>query len=229
MQELGVEIRLTEGLGGRHVALVFKVDDKDEPTLCHLLWHQWIVSEPASDKHPWIQCALGSSTRRVIAGYCKSIAARIKQDKPKINFGFDGPLRCFNKDGRYIPLKDGEGLTCATFVLEIFANRGVNLLNLQQWPADRPEDKAWQLAIIEELGRTRATLMQKGRTAEADAVGRHINALEKKQGATRCRPEEVAAGVQNVPTPMAFADAEPLGQALLAELQANAATQQRLS
>lgn len=219
LQELGVELVATDSSDGRHIAVVFRVDEKDQPMLCHLRWHHWLAHEPSSGKSPWLQSQLGTSTRRTVAGLCKSVASRIEAGNPKVNFGFSVDLKCFNKDGRYLPQDDGKGLTCATFVLEIFARRtGIRLLDLQAWPTHRAGDDAWKQTILAELAKTENHLRQKGEHNAAAAVQRHIVGLKNNSDTPRYRPEEVAAGTQYTPTPMPYKKAEEEGGKILEEL-----------
>ncbi len=102
--------------------------------------------------------------------------------------------------------EDGRGLTCATFVLAMFASHGIPLLQLSEWP-DREEDRAWQEYIV-------GVLRKNG------ADEKHVNAVNEqvKRGCARYRPEEVAAAGAAPDLPVGFAYAEELGKRIVVRL-----------
>jgi hypothetical protein len=113
----------------------------------------------------------------------------------------------FSADGSCEVL-DGLGLTCATFVLAVFASRGIPLVRLDEWQA-RSEDVIWQDKIISDLRSWR-----KG-DPEVEA---HAAALQGERGCVRYRPEEVmAAGIASE-LPIGYEFGEEMGRRIAAKL-----------
>lgn len=196
----------TDPPDGRHVALVFKLDDADPPRRCHVLWHHKLGGEVSSGRHPWVQSPLGKSRKRLIANICDSIVRRIEANNPKVNFGFSFDLKCFDSSGRFQSAVAGQGFTCATFVLEVFRRGGVRLLQSWQY---RDGDKAWQGKVIAEL---------EGQKADPN----HVEALKKltsENEVFRIRPEEACAAAAYAPPPLNFDDGQRLGQEFLRILE----------
>ena len=83
--------------------------------------------------------------------------------------------------------ESASGLTCATFVLAVFASEGYNLINTTEWP-HRPEDEEWHKSIIDTLIYFKA---------EAE----HIANVLSEKGCARFRPEEVSLSCAYTPLP----------------------------
>ncbi len=115
----------------------------------------------------------------------------------------------FEESGRLV-LGAGElGLTCAAFVLLIFRNAGVELLDCATWTQRSPE----RTAADEEAQRRLVVMLHRENSAHADAVAAEVGCL-------RFRPEEVAAASAHRPHPVDYARVEALGQLLIAALRA---------
>jgi len=85
----------------------------------------------------------------------------------------------FGPDGSLLQTGLGEGLTCATFVLAVFADYGLPLVDTNKWPG-RLSDKKWKETILQVIAKS--------------APAPHVEAQRPfVSGAARFRPEEVAA------------------------------------
>lgn len=79
----------------------------------------------------------------------------------------------------------GQGLTCATLVLEVLKRHGFELIDRRSWPLTE-ENKGWQISTIDKLSRTRPASIDNF-LAQVEFIGK----------VPRIRPEEAigAAGV----------------------------------
>lgn len=90
---------------------------------------------------------------------------------------------------------NGEGLTCATFVLAVFQDFGFCLMKYDEWPK-RASDKAFHTDMFLTLIRSPANPSQE-----------HLDSVRKNIDCVRYRPiEVVAAGTSRHP-PLGFDDA----------------------
>ena len=183
----------------RHVGLIYRLDDSI-PRLCHLAWHFKLEDEPLPTDYCWGTSGLDPVNKTVMAAY----VALLQQNANEVPYGIDFYSDIyFDDNGRYIAQPIGRGLTCATFILAVFARNGFNLVESDGWP-ERPDDVEWQQQIISALTRC--------------ASPEHIDAIKQNVGAKRFRPEEVAAGVISETIPLEFSAAHALAQEILQDL-----------
>jgi hypothetical protein len=142
---------------------------------------------------------LDEINRRTVVGLCRLIAGR----STKIPFGFTYNGVYFTGAGDYISHGAGHGLTCATFVMAVFATYNIPILKIDEWPK-RPDDPGWQLGQVGHLQRRHGPFV-------ADAAAQFI-------GEPRYRPEEVAAGTISREKPLTFAKAVALGRRISRDL-----------
>jgi len=136
----------------------------------------------------------------VVAGLCRLIWARFQKTKRfpyglKFNASFDA-------DGR-LQLREGRGLTCATFVLAVFASAGITVVNERDWPVRKDDDEAFL------------------RDAERFASSELLAALREEiaKGCQRFRPEEVLGAFACV-IPAEFVAARTAADRLVGRLDA---------
>ena len=144
---------------------------------------------------------LSDENRMVISAFLQSM----EEEHPDIPYGFGIDGQCFDEDGNFVTPPPGEGLTCATFVVEVLRQQGFDILVEDSWPI-RAEDEAWRAAIIQQLELS----------GSADAP--HIAALAAKPTTTRVRPDEVAAACLNSPIPNEFASIVALAEDIYAQV-----------
>lgn len=141
----------------------------------------------------------------VIAARCRRIASR----KEAIPYGFSYSKTRFSPEGT---IKIGEkevGLTCATFILSVFASCGIEILQTNKWPS-RKEDENWQSDIIGIF----KCLSKKGLISEE-----HIQNIEKETEWSRYRPEEVTGGSTHSTLPSPFEYALKIGDFIRSNLE----------
>lgn len=102
----------------------------------------------------------------------------------------------FDANGRYTAPRGSDGLTCATFISEIFRAVGLPLVQLDTWEA-RDQDLVWGNDVC-------ALLKHRG-----GASDEHIEAVRSSINGLRLRPEELAfsADLPSLARPVAFAEA----------------------
>lgn len=171
-------IGIAHGAFGSHAGIAFN-SVKDGLQMLHLRWHHELVSDAFPTENCWIVCKLDLPT--VLAIQVVSMVRSVAKKLPAINYAVDsiGGKGSFDKNGIYKPPKGSQGLTCASFVTEIFRACRVPLLKEETWPAT-DENKAWAADVI-------ALMRRKGLSPD------HIAAVEKSVNGIRIHPNEVGA------------------------------------
>jgi len=192
----------------RHIGIIYKNSDDPEvgTNLLDLGWHYILSSGPVGPEYLWIAPAIEPELAYVLAGLCKKVAEKYALPRRGIAYAlrYDGDGLDI-KTGEFMD-RNGHGLTCATFVLAMFASHGIPLLQLSEWP-ERKDDQAWQEDIV-------GVLRKRG------VNEKHVNAVNEqvKRGCARYRPEEVAAAGAAPSLPIGFTYAEELGKRIVEKL-----------
>jgi hypothetical protein len=178
---------------------VLYLDASDEVNFLHLAWHRELRSDTPSPNLCWIELALPRDRALSVAARCRQVWRR--HGTSGLPYAFKYVQTVFTGTGD-LALGAGEyGLTCATFVMAIFASVGSPLLIPTQWPL-REQDRLWHAKIIDALTRR--------------ASREHLDAVRTEVGSARFQPTEVAAcssypGLVDAPAPFAYAEvAAPL-------------------
>jgi hypothetical protein len=204
LRYIGVAIRQFEATGQKHIGVVYRHDTLGA-RFCHFLGHctLHITDDPPIRNYLWDRCHSiddDDVTGRVMAALIASI-----KGGDRVPYGFVNDTQPFANNGTFVEMEIGKGLTCASFVLTIFHQSGIDLLDTQAWQI-RADDIEWQTRVVHDLRRD-------GYTDHADAAEQYI-------GAFRFRPEEVAAAAAHESPPIGFEDAVKLANAILADLAA---------
>lgn len=190
---LGIAIRRVSA-NQWHTGVVYVVNGTAK--LRHLCGHLTLRDELAEDgRYLWIDvAALGSINKRLMA----LRLARAGQDKVPYGVGF-------LEDGRYLDKKTllycktepGMGLTCATYVMEIFHTFGYKPFVFSEWTADGADVK-WQAdALNDNLYNN---------PSDAD----HFEAEHQNIGSPRFHPQHVTGAGHPSKWPISRVDAEAL-------------------
>lgn len=178
----------------RHVGLIYCVDDQ-EPMLCDLAWHYRLRYEPPEIQPRWARSRLFWRTVSLHEANKRLLVAVLEEQRiygSEIPYGFDVVSPCFTPEGIYVPQPPGKGLTCVTFIIEIYKLKSLPLLIEETWPP-RPDDVAWQNWIIEQL-------------EEGGASVDHIEAIKNDIGVLRIRPEEAVSAVISDDSPVTYGE-----------------------
>lgn len=186
----------------QHVGLLYRRNTSVR--MLHLAFHFDLRDQEPDSRLLWIRPSLHRSRARSLAAQCRLIAHTYADGQ--VPYGFRYANSYFERGtGNLILDKEASGLTCATFVLAVFASSGVRLISTEDWPL-RPEDSEWQRKIL--------SLMREG-GAEAQT----IMAAESQIGSARFRPDEVAAASALRFLPAGFRRVSAAARIVAAEVQ----------
>ena len=165
-------------MGAGHIGIAFH-SAKDGPQVLHLAWHLRLEVEgiPRDLRTCWAAFPLSlppSASKQVVA-VTRSIARR----NASIGYGinFLASQNSFGQNGNYSPPKGSNGLTCASFVLEVLRAGMVNLVKLATWRSD-PLNAQWGEQVCAALSWA--------------APPDHVEAVRRDISGMRLRPAEVA-------------------------------------
>lgn len=175
-------IMIGPGAFGSHVGILF-VDSDDKPIFLHLASHKKLKADNV-ETNPyagfvWIQSNFHPTLRKVMAGVCQ----HCRDTNPEISYSLMYTGEYFvDSEGFEIKCDaPGDGLSCATFVLEIFRKRAFEVLKLEEWPLFKDSE------LLDRLGK----YLEEHTTASAE----HIQAIKNSVGTfPRLEPQHVAAG-----------------------------------
>jgi len=196
VERLGLAIHQTEL--GYHSGILYI--ENGQARVLHLAFHHMLRDELASSPFRWTQISLDLDNKIVLA----ALVARIANKHPAIPYAFNSDGVCFDKaTGDLLQCPAGRGLTCATFILAVFALFGHPILEGSTWEV-RPEDVTWQQAILAML--------------EGRSDPEHCEAVNADRNAPRYRPDEVVGGATHDDWPVPFATALALAEQIRADL-----------
>lgn len=207
----GILIAQTEG-DGRHTGIVYR-DEDEQLQLLHLAFHKLLLKEPFqsfkyANKCLTVLTSLAPEQIIFLSGMCEVIHKKNAGNIPYgISFTKD---RVFSNEGEYFANSEGHGLTCSTFILEMFRFLNLELLDLDSW-VSRSDDLLWQESILKQV---RAYMVKKNILDET-----HLDASDKFRTGFRYRPEEVAGSWLETDRPVSFLPAEARGISLLNDLK----------
>ncbi len=160
----------------QHIGLLF-IDADGQVKFLHLAWHYRLQKDLPSNHYLWLDTFLDPINKIHLATFC---AAIFESNKTGIPYGLSIDGTGFDTEGHFITAEPHLGLTCATFVIQVFHSQGFFIIDFEKWPC-REDDGVWQSAILEIL--------------DSHAAAEYMSVQRQKiqQGAARFRPEEVAA------------------------------------
>lgn len=167
-------------MGAGHVGIGFH-SVKDGPQVLHLAWHRRLSVDRVPDelKQCWSAepCNLPQSAGKQVVAFVRAVAKR----GAKINYAvnFIASKDSFSSNGTYKPPKGSHGLTCASFVLEVFRGGKIPLVRSDTW-RDEPMNIDWGNRVCAQLEK------------DKDVDPGHVEAVRKTVSGFRLRPFEVA-------------------------------------
>ena len=136
----------------KHVGLVYRAHNS-KIMLLHLGWHHQLHHHEWDKKYHWLELnGLELELQETFADWAVMVA-NASPGTPipySVNFRQD---RNFDQKGHFINLNDGSGLTCATFLLALFSDYELPLIDISDWPESRKGDLAWLRRILKKLRR----------------------------------------------------------------------------
>lgn len=181
-----VAIAFTRGTyGSGHIGIAFHTPN-DGTQVTHLAWHKQLEVNtiPQEVRGCWACATVSlppSASKQLVA-----VVRAVSKKKPQINYGL-GAIAAkgsFTANGSYKPPRGSDGLTCTTFVVEVFRAAAIPLVNYHNWPAD-PANVQWGESVCRDL-------------AQRGASQDHVDAVRKNVGGLRVMPYE-AVGAALLP------------------------------
>lgn len=196
----------------RHLG--FEVVDQCHTSIYHLAFHcRFFKHSPAE----YLRCSpqymrveLANFTPHEKLHIYRHLETLYARGSRKIPYGFnyvaDSVLTADGDVAENLP--PGSGLTCATFVLQVFRNQSFDIIDIDSWKS-RDDDGAWQAKILDDL------------KIYSDASEAHLEALKEHIGkAARFRPEEVAGCARDFDEEsIEFPEGVRLGQEVYQEMR----------
>ena len=196
---------VTRDKGQKHVVFIHQ-NPQPEPWLLHLAWHQILRHQPWDGNYHWVGLSqIDLEVQEAFSDWAR-IVAHASQDSPIPYSVVFSPSSNFDADGHYIDRRDGTGLTCATFILAMFADFGMPLLRVETWPKSRPGDFTWLRKILKHL---------------RNVIGPSdfLEQVARRHDLKRFRPEEVtAAAMLFVGEPLEFDQVDPIARQILLQV-----------
>jgi len=193
---------------------IYGRDDDDGACMLHQPWDNRPLLENNSielDQYWWLPTAFAESdiVRKQFFDHCLNL---VQKNPHGVPYGI-----CYAEgdhfdaeSNKFVRRDNAAGLTCATFVLELFRSYGFEIANRHTW-IERSDDRVWADRTCESLKRISAS------PAIAERVRAQLEAFNLQP--MRFRPEEVAAaGALFRGEPMPMQDAQAHGRVIVSEV-----------
>lgn len=198
---------VTRDVRQKHVGLAYR-DGNSNVRLLHLGWHRMLFHEGWPGKYHWLELAgLDRELQETFADWAVIVAGAHLESPIPYSIIFRAG-RNFDPQGHFIDLGDGSGLTCATFILALFGDFGLPLVDVSSWPVSRNGDFSWLRKILRNL---------KVYDVLKDKMPAWIwlEQARRRHSVKRFRPEEVfATAALYFGEPLHFSVVEPAGAAV---------------
>ena len=168
------------------------------------------TEEHIRGSYAWLACiGFSASEQLQLALWLEAIWKANKEAVP-YGISFSGAGYFDRGLGKFVAGNTGSGLTCATFVMAVFADFEFPIVDWQTWP-NRASDKVFQEEIVRIL---------EERVREGKAAREHVDAQISALGiAPRFQPAEVVAAAGGyLGEPIPFPTAELLSRHLVMDL-----------
>ncbi|MFZ6873530.1 hypothetical protein ACO0LF_15850 [Undibacterium sp. Di27W] len=173
-----VAIAITAGRFGSHTGIAFH-SAKEGFQLLHLAWHKSLLVDSLPLDQCWIACVpeISHSASKQMVAIVRAIAKR----RPSISYAVNvlTAKNSFDSNGHYSAPKGSHGLTCATFVTEIFRAAVLPLVDETTWK-ETAENIVWGNEVVDLLQRQGVS-------------NDHVIAVRASVNGIRIRPDEVGA------------------------------------
>lgn len=155
----------------------------------------------------WIAPDLSPDEQRILAA---KVDAWLDENAGKIPYSVAHPGGVIFKDNVWVGNEPGQGLTCATFIVELFNELGIPFIDVGTWK-ERTGDTEWAKRILDAISHSMSP--------------EHVEAQRNRIGLTvRVRPADIAAAGllvrQLMDTSLHFDQVAPLSENVEAVLLA---------
>lgn len=142
-----------EPAGPWHCGVLYE-DRWGEPWYLDLASHRELQRQSATRPSAWVTPEIDPILQEQLCERCDLIWARDQEKAPeqRLPYGFRYEGALFDEQGEPVfdPVLE-HGLTCATFVLAVFASVGLQLMDLPSWPAATEVDRRWRALVLQLL------------------------------------------------------------------------------
>lgn len=178
LPENGVAVALSHSpLGGGHLGIIFN-ETGGRLRLLELRWHRDLTVTDLPVNNCWI--ATSVDIPPVAAKQVVAKVRAISRKLPKINYGIDFIAARGSFQGTvYSAPKGSNGLTCSSFVLEVFRTAVVPMIQEETWQASEANVE-WGNSVCDYLERTHVD-------------EKHVQAVRSDVKGLRLIPYELAA------------------------------------
>ena len=211
----GIWLAINDNNGQRHTGIVLRVSLNTPALFLHLGFHHDLRCDEVTsgnwrDYYSWLECpGFDAEEQLMFAVWLESIWNANRNSVP-YGITFSGTGYFDRITGMFSASATGAGLTCATFVMAVFADFELPIIEFDTW-IGRDSDQGFFQMIVNAL----ESLVAVGKATRVH-VDSQIEALGK---APRFRPEEiVSAGGGYLGSPVPFVTAELLARHLLQDL-----------
>lgn len=136
--------------GGEHVGFIFK--EKKSGNFHHLhLDFKGLRDGELKSSPPWLwtPSALDLDNKDYLRAYLNTINKQLEKSPELRNtpYAIRHLTFCFTPSGEYVPIPEGEGFTCVTFMLRLLVSNSYFDIDWDSWPSDRLSEN---LELMEE-------------------------------------------------------------------------------
>jgi len=169
-----------------HLAILY-IDESNNPKLLHINITGKLINNSPSNDFYWLD--LGDTfdelNKNILAAHVMKVI--LANAESTFHYGFDTETKIIDPEtGEFKKSMGGIGLTCATFVLEVFESCGMPLIKWKSWKKNQNSAIIWQRHMFEQYIRI------------PEIPKEVIERQQKNVGNRRYMPEEVAAATQLV-------------------------------
>lgn len=196
----GIAIQVTHPQSRQlHVAALYRFDNvlKIGELKSHLRTNRSIAEQNESSY--WVAPDLSTEDQRILAA---KIDAWLDKNENKIPYSVAHLGGVVFRDDVWVGDEPGQGLTCATFIIELFKELAIPFIDIETWQ-HRPGDKEWSEKILSWIS---GSMSQEHVAAQRERLGEAI----------RVRPSDVvAAGLlvdQSMDMALTFAETAPISE-----------------
>ena len=123
---------------------ILYLNPEGEAKLLHLENNRTLTKESPNSDFVWLHVNLPDIVKNLICLHCDIIS---ENSQGKILYDIDPTGITFDIDGVFTQKVPHTGLTCGTFILAVFRDVGIELINQNHWPI-RENDIKWQKMIV---------------------------------------------------------------------------------
>ncbi len=139
-----------------HLGVVYNIPDSEGMSFLHLEGPKSLSQRPPKYYWGWAAPKLNATTSRLLAERIHNIGNEQLRQRVHFRFGakHGGVFLGFDVTSFTPNLPPGcLGLSCVTYVLNLFSHHGISLIDLSDWPGHRTEDDRWFAGACEMVER----------------------------------------------------------------------------